>query len=263
MKTVRLLMKLKFYVILMCFIISCEEEHIYPVQHIKVFFDFSTSLNETNIRDQSKKVKELIEKLEFNTNLVIYPINLDINPEPIYAGQTQKYTGFYEDNTMSKNRKKMADSIEKLLIETYINQNKANEYTSCIISSFEVTYKFLPKKVDSLTKVFIFTDMVEQCEESRAGKLYMCSSSRTPSYEEIEEQIISNYNPEFSLNEKLGYNQLFVIKTSSYGNQSKCLNQLEQDKIWDLIFTKLGYDKPNNIYRHTNVPSEKELWGVQ
>jgi len=245
-------------------ILGCEDDKIISdPNYLFVFCDLSTSLNEKDIESQGDKIKRIINGLTYNTYINIYPMDLSIYQDPIIGDSIIQKSVFASINAETdRKRKKLADSIPRLLINKYNsrNKNEITEFKSCIISSLEMAYNLLPK--DSLaltnTQVIFMTDMIEQCPESITGSMYMCSKTKQPDFDAIEKQIETEYNPDFKLSEKLNADQIHFVITSSYGNQKKCMNENQQQKIWDKILTKQGYKNPRKIHRSTALP--EKLW---
>lgn len=248
-------------------LIECNEDiktvELQPDQLI-VFCDLSTSLNEDDIKIQSNKLKQIIKNLPHHSYISIYPMDLSIFQDPIIQEYIPEKSEFQSINVRTiKRREKLADSISTVLIEKYHKKNKNSntEFKSCIISSFEMAYNLLPQNQEVLdkTKVVFMTDMIEQCPESSLGSLYMCSNSQQPNLDNILDQIEKEYEPVKRLGNKLHTNQIFIVITSSYGNQKKCLTEKEQNQVWDKILLKQGFEEPNLIYRKPIISSEN-LW---
>lgn len=256
--------KISLLLIVVQLAFSCEEEieDVGPQKHILIFCDLTTSLNPNDIKSQSNKVSQLINNQDFNFEISVYPMDVSIYQDVLFQDSIPPLNQIHQSKNIAiKDKKsKMADDINNILIETYTNHSQSNvDFKSCIISSFEMAYNLLPNDKETLenTQVVFFTDMVEQCPDSALGPLYMCSSTRQPNFEKILKQVDENYNPKFKLSEKLTNDQVHVVITSSYGNQSRCITESQQNQIWDNIFIKQGFEIPQSIYRKSTVP---DLW---
>lgn len=261
MKTI---FKVSLLLVIPLLIFSCEEEieDVGPQKHILIFCDLTTSLNSNDIKIQSDKVSQLIDNQNSNFEISIYPMDVSIYQNILFQDSIPPLSQIHQSKNIAiKDKKsKIAADINNILIETYTNHSQSNvDFKSCIISSFEMAYNLLPNDKETLenTQVVFFTDMVEQCPDSALGPLYMCSSTRQPNFEEILKKVEKEYIPKTKLSEKLTNDQVHVVITSSYGNQSRCITESQQNQIWDTIFIKQGFDTPQSIYRKSTVP---DLW---
>ena len=256
--------------LLLLFIFSCEEEGPpkTPEKNIIIICDLSSSLNLDYVELEVGKVQSIIDSLPYNTNFSIYPMNLSIYQNSLLKGFIKPETIFKTKNrAIQQEKKDLSEKVDSILISNYKikNANKETEFKSCIISSFEMAFKYLPDNDDELLKnsrVILLTDMIEQCPESSAGSIYMCSKTRQPNFEKIKKQVQEEYNPRTKLSDKVRANQLYIVMTTNFGNQQKCLTENQQNEIWDIVLQKQGFvdNYAEIIRKKTEVPTKKELW---
>lgn len=254
---------LVFFLTIFCFNSCIEEER--PFKKVILYVDLSTSFDPLAMEDQVIKVGKMIKGLPKKTRIEIYPMDGGIYTEPLF-----KYEKGEEDVISVKREaqkqkiNQLSDSVQLKLLNMYRGQgkNRKNEYQSCIITSFENAYNNLRFQKDiKNTHVIFMSDMIEQCSESRAGSIFMCSKTRNPDFEEIIGQVTYDYNPDFQLN-LLTDDRIHIVVTSNHDNQSRCLKQEEQRKIWLKLLEKIGYENPQGVYYHTAMPDFGKLWNV-
>ncbi|WP_430412139.1 hypothetical protein [Kordia sp.] len=256
-------------VFLLLVIYSCDEDiETTPKKNLLIFCDLSSSLSSESVEAESKKIQAIIKNIPFNTKISVYPMGLSIYQNPLLTDSIKSETNSkLKNKVIDKKRKEIARVLDSIIINNYKTKNTEQEtqFKSCIINSFEMAFNYLPDNDDKLLKnsrIIFLTDMIEQCPESSAGSIYMCSKTRQPNFEEIKKQIQEEYNPTSKLSDKIKTNQLFIVMTSNYGNQQKCLTEIQQNEIWDIVLQKQGFveDYAKIIRKSTEVPSTEILW---
>lgn len=239
--------KLVLTTFVLIIIFGCNEHQkdTSVVASVIMIVDMTSSLDSLSMDRQARKVERFVNTLPYGSNLVVYPVSGNTSSESIfdYRLPLLNTTITHKKRAIDNKIKKAADSLRKIIVTMYDENKKLQkgEFQSCIISSLEMSYEILKSRKDTIsTHLIYFSDMVEQCSSSRSGKMYMCSSSKIPDYEEIEKQVTEQYGPDFNLESLIG-DKISFVTTSSKTNESPCLPAHKRKEIWKKILKKVGF----------------------
>lgn len=213
-----------------------------------IMCDLTSSIDSNLIKDVAQKAYDLLLSLPQGSKVEAYPIDDNTYINPIFSSELpvlESELDLHKDIFKSKIGAlgtQFGDAIYLKYKE--VNANKSTEHASCIISTLETAYNFFKDKNKKGYKfeLVYFSDMIEQCPNSQAGSIYICSKRKTPNKEAIISQIEKNYNPSFDLKSLLDNNISMIITTGIMGDD-KCLLSHEQKEVWQVVFSKVGYTK--------------------
>ncbi|WP_298510933.1 hypothetical protein [uncultured Kordia sp.] len=242
------------------FITETEKKPKY--EEIIAFCDMTTSLDSASIEKLAKDVQKMIKNVPVNTQINIYPINDNTFTDKIFFIPNKNIDESSNKGvlTAQNRRKKYIDSVKNIILTKYkeVNKNAKSEYKSCIISSLETVFDIVKtKKNKENVHVVFFSDMIEQCEISQVGKMYMCSSERNPKKDDLIQQVQEKYTPNFNLKELVD-NRITVIISTNLKQQDRCLQEFERKEIWKEVFKKVGYSDKDFTSFHFNQNSRDD-----
>jgi len=244
---------MKFIVILFLFFVytSCKTDNKQE-KSIKIYAlmmcDLTSSVDSNLIKDVAHKAHDLLLALPQGSKVEAYPIDDNTYLNPIFSGELpllESDLDFHKDMFKGK-LNALAENLGNAIYFKYkdVNLNKSTQHASCIISSLETAYNFFKDKDKNTYRfeLIYFSDMIEQCSNSQAGSIFICSDRHIPNKESIIAQIEKKYNPNMNLKSLIDNNISMIITTGIMGD-SKCLRSDEQKEIWQKIFSKVGYSQ--------------------
>jgi hypothetical protein len=93
----------------------------------------------------------------------------------------------------------------------------------------------------SSQKYFILiSDMIEECDASIVGELYMNTKNGRNAqsiFEDVKERVLQNYEPNFSLS---GIKPIIIHLTRQDQSAISTLAQVQFEQMWQEIYLKMG-----------------------
>jgi hypothetical protein len=239
------------FLILIPFFSTCDEdgksEKSKKHNYVQFYCDISSSIDSSKQETMFIKMDKIINSLSDNMNLesfytLVMPFKEeDTEIEELYYNQSRqdKLSNFYSA---------ISNEIKQVQIK-----NKNSAYTqSCIINTLRIAFNNSNSKDTSkwICSLYYFSDMIEQCEgkKSDLGKMFFCSRTMFPNFQELQTQIEEKYNGnDINLKKVLG-NRIYFIRTTEDNEKENCLSPTQINDLWYLVLKKVGYSKSDLIY---------------
>ena len=228
-----------------------------------VFADLTGSMDQQGVNHVADKAKKIFSSLPEGAKMHVKLIDSNNSRHAVFEGEIPELTGnsIALKSAHKTSISQQADSLEELLLQTYTSSPPMK---SCIFNSFESVFTFF-RSQDSLTydyELIFLSDMIEECSSSfthlKTNMNMRSDSGSAPELEELIAKVDSNYSPDFNLKELIKPENLYCIVTPSdhYKNQKGCMQTRDSRKLWQHIFTKLGYSESetNSLFIETSLP---------
>lgn len=247
-----------------------------------VFADLTGSINEETANRVKRNVGELFKQLPAETNFYLYTIDRGTSKPDIY-NFTPKFTEIKVDSDEEKRKEETANNQElKNTIELEKLNKSLNDYqnyissqkgaVSCLSNKLNFLSDSIKNKSDSYpeyaVKIYFYSDMLEECENSFDGKPLDFKKKATDAEEEkhlqeIENRIGKGFNSTLQFKDlKSLRTKIHVILTSQDDKQE--LGKLKT--LWAKIFGKFGYleeDINDKTYFYWGDGTDKILWELE
>ena len=224
-------------------ITSLLSEEKVPGKNIVVYCDLSKSIDSSAAQAIIRKVSDLYSRFDKNSHFYIYSVNQAIGSNYLVKSEIPDELSDDTNTPLAVQRRKekiksIQDSIlqviEQKLYETYLSTPNADN--SCIVDKIDKAvdiFKSMEKGRDEY--LFIFSDMVEDCDKSQIGNTNI-SMENDSNFEFINKAIEEKLNPLSRFEEDVNF---FVIQTTSKQNNLKNPMSSNHIKIlWNNIFSK-------------------------
>lgn len=233
-----------------------------------VYSDLTKSINEETAVRQKQNIEQLFQNLPVNTKFFLSGIDRGTSSPTIYEFTPKfvKVTVAQHEKELKKqiadvDAKKKSAELKKLsssLNSYHTSITKEEGRVSCISNKLNSLLDTISNKKRSFPeyeiRVFFYSDMIEECDNSFDGKPLTFKRSATEKEEaahllDIQKRIEQNFqqaSPEKSL-QSLG-TKIYIVLTSQDDKQ----NLPTLKTIWRPFFVKLGYDPNALVWANTN-----------
>lgn len=265
-----------FIICVIFFIVSCSDdikvgnlkegittflkEEKMPGKNIVVYCDLSKSIDSSAAQAIIRKVGDLYSRFDKNSDFYVYSVNQSRGSNYLVKSEIPDELSDDTNTPLAVQRrreeiKNIKDSItqimERKLYETYLNTPNADN--SCIVDKIDKAvdiFKSMGKGRDEY--LFIFSDMVEDCDKSQIGNINI-SMENDSNFDfinnAIEEKLIPLSGFEGGVN-------FFVIQTTS--EQTNLKNPMSSDHIkllWNSIFSKYNLTTDSTLINfYSEIP---------
>ena len=231
-----------------------------------VYADLTKSIDEQTAARQKKNIEELFQNLPFDSKFYLFSISRGTNKPSIYeflprfvVPKNPKEEDLLEEQKENTKKAKESTELEKLrssLDSYHAEITDESGAVSCISNKMNSLVDMIASKRSSFPeydiRLFYYSDMIEQCQNSFDGKpltfeRYPDESKEAAHFQDIQRRIDDNFDPaSTNKNLKTMDIKMHIILTSQDDKQS--LKSLK--KIWNTIFQKLG------------LPPEEIVWAI-
>ena len=220
-----------------------------------MLIDPTMALEEAGLKKIARSVFQITKALPANS--VIEVRQIDDNP---YLAPLASYTVPAPPVSPPSAIRAYPLKVEKgakMLGESVFRQLKAikaetpdTSPKSCIVRGLETAYNALKHYPQSTHRweVIVMSDMIEECDNSPIGKLYM-----TPEDYDTTQERIKSYKPSFDLS----HADLSVLVVRKYQpGDPEYLHPDNLRELWNTVFTKVGYapGEIDQMYFGSSIP---------
>lgn len=241
-----------------------------------VYADLTGSINEEIANREKKNIGELFRKLPADTKFYLFSIDKGTSKPDIYnflpefttvhtAADEDKLKEEIEDNRKAKETTEFA-KLNSSLNSYHDSIARQKGPVSCISNKLNSLLDMIENKKRSYPdyeiRVYFYSDMIEDCQNSFDGKPLVFKRSATDIDEEkhlqdIQNRIEKNFSQGGAQKEpKFVETKIYIILTSQDDKQS--LGNLK--KIWNRLFEKLGVAPKDIVWGNGN---ESSFWKVE
>jgi hypothetical protein len=232
-----------------------------------VYADLTKSINKEIAERQKENIGELFKKLPWNTKFFLFSIDRGSSQPTIYefTPKITIVTDTKEEMAAKKdpeNNQTAKETTEYEKLNSSLNSYHAaiasqQGMVSCISNKLNFLLDRVRDKTESFPeheiRVFFYSDMIEQCENSFDGKPLnlkrVANDKEEAKYlQDIQARIEQNFEPANNLN-SMG-TKIYIIRTSQDDKQ----NLKTLTAIWDSFFKKLGLATEDIDWTNSNEP---------
>ena len=233
-----------------------------------VYTDLTKSIDEKTATRQKRNIQELFQNLPYDSKFYLFSIDQGTNKPSIYEFlprfikvKNPKDEDELREQIEKTRKARESNELEKLkssLDTYYASVSSAKGSVSCISNKLNSLVDMIANKRSSFPeydlRIFFYSDMIEQCQNSFDGKpmtfeRYSDDSVEAKHLQDIEKRIKENFEPASpSKNLKSMETKVHIIMTSQDDKQS--LRSLKT--IWNSLFEKLGIDPEDIVWANSN-----------